>query len=93
MPAASYPRWTTGCSQPRSHRSTARSTTSAEVLVLGSTSLDTAMTDVSRDPDGRWRTKLVLGERYAELWGDETMRWVQIFTGGPTVTGPSPLNR
>ena len=51
--------------------------------VLGSTSLDTAMTDVSRDPDGRWRTKLALGDRYAEVWGDETMRWMQIFTGGP----------
>src|SRR4029453_5073099 len=51
--------------------------------VLGSTSLDTAMTDVSRDPDGRWRTKLVLGERSAEVWGDETMEWVQIFNGGP----------
>jgi aldose 1-epimerase len=52
--------------------------------VLGSVSLDTAMTDLARDSDGRWRVKLVLGERYAELWGDETMRWVQIFTGGPS---------
>ena len=51
--------------------------------VLGSASLDTAMTDLSRDSDGRWRVKLVLGDRYAELWGDETMRWMQIFTGGP----------
>jgi aldose 1-epimerase len=51
--------------------------------VLGSTSLDTAMTDLVRDPDGRWRVKIVLGERYAELWGDEAMKWTQIFTGGP----------
>jgi aldose 1-epimerase len=51
--------------------------------VLGSTSLDTAMTDLIRDPDGRWRVKVVLGERYAELWGDEAMKWTQIFTGGP----------
>jgi aldose 1-epimerase len=51
--------------------------------VLGSTSLDTAMTDLVRDPDGRWRVRLVLGERYAELWGDEAMKWTQIFTGGP----------
>ena len=51
--------------------------------VLGSLTLDTAMTDLARDPDGRWRVKLVLGDRYAELWGDETMRWAQIFTGGP----------
>jgi len=51
--------------------------------VLGSVSLDTAMTDLARDPDGRWRVKLALGDRYAELWGDQTMRWMQIFTGGP----------
>jgi aldose 1-epimerase len=51
--------------------------------VLGSLTLDTAMTDLARDSDGRWRVKLVLGDRYAEVWGDETMRWVQIFTGGP----------
>ena len=37
--------------------------------ILGSASLDTAMTDVSRDPDGRWRTKLVLGERYCRGLG------------------------
>jgi aldose 1-epimerase len=51
--------------------------------VLSSTNLDTAMTDLARDPDGRWRVKLVVGDRYAELWGDETMEWIQIFTGGP----------
>jgi aldose 1-epimerase len=51
--------------------------------VLGSVSLDTAMTDLARDPDGRWRVELALGDRYAELWGDETMDWVQVFTGGP----------
>ena len=41
------------------------------------------MTDLARDSDGRWRVRLVLGDRYAELWGDETMRWTQVFTGGP----------
>ena len=51
--------------------------------VLGDTNLDTAMTDLARDPDGRWHVKLTLGERSAELWGDQTMGWVQIFTGGP----------
>jgi aldose 1-epimerase len=51
--------------------------------LLGSLILDTAMTDLARDSDGRWRVKLVREDRYAELWGDETMRWVQIFTGGP----------
>ena len=50
---------------------------------LGSRNLDVAMTDLARDPDGRWRASLTLGERYAELWGDESMRWVQVFTGGP----------
>jgi aldose 1-epimerase len=55
--------------------------------VLGSTSLDTAMTDLTRDADGRWRVKLELGDRYTELWGDETMRWAQVFTGGPNRDG------
>ena len=55
--------------------------------VLGSMSLDTAMTDLARDSDGRWRVRLVLGDRYAELWGDETMRWTQVFTGGPKRDG------
>jgi aldose 1-epimerase len=54
-----------------------------EGRVLGSMSLDTAMTDLGRDADGRWRVSLVLGDRYAELWGDEAMLWVQVFTGGP----------
>ena len=52
--------------------------------VLGSAKLDTAMTGLARDADGRWRVRLVLGDRYAESWGDETMRWVQVFTGGPS---------
>jgi aldose 1-epimerase len=51
--------------------------------LLGSLILDTAMTDLARDTDGRWRVKLVREDRYAELWGDEAMRWVQVFTGGP----------
>jgi aldose 1-epimerase len=55
-----------------------------EGRVLGSMSLDTAMTDLGRDADGRWRVSLVLGDRYAELWGDEAMLWVQVFTGGPS---------
>ncbi|HEY6684589.1 MAG TPA: aldose 1-epimerase family protein [Propionibacteriaceae bacterium] len=52
--------------------------------VLGSAKLDTAMTELARDADSRWRVRLVLGDRYAELWGDETMQWVQVFTGGPS---------
>ena len=26
---------------------------------------------------------LRLGDRFAELWADETMGWLQVFTGGP----------
>lgn len=51
--------------------------------VLGAHNLDSAMTDLARDDDGRWRVTVRLGDRSAELWGDETMGWVQIFTGGP----------
>jgi aldose 1-epimerase len=74
-----------------------------EATVLGSTSLDTAFTDLRRDTDGRWRVRAVLGERFAELWGDETMDWAQIFTGGPNrdwsiavepmTCGPDAFNR
>jgi len=46
--------------------------------------LDTALTDLARDADGRWRVKLVLGDRSAEVWGDETMHWIQVFSGGPS---------
>jgi aldose 1-epimerase len=51
--------------------------------VLGSANLDTAMTDLTRESDGRWRIRLTHGDRYAELWGDETFVWTQVFTGGP----------
>jgi aldose 1-epimerase len=73
-----------------------------EGRLLGSMSLDTAMTDLARDSDGRWRVRLVLGDRYAELWGDETMQWTQVFTGGanrdwaiavePMTCGPDAFN-
>ena len=55
----------------------------AEGPALGSRNLDNAMTDLARDADGRWRVTLSRAGRAAELWGDETMRWVQVFTGGP----------
>jgi aldose 1-epimerase len=54
-----------------------------EGRVLGSMRLDTAMTDLARDSNGRWRVRLQLRDHYAELWGDEMMRWTQVFTGGP----------
>ena len=50
---------------------------------LGSRNLDSALTDLARDADGRWRVTLTRGDRTAELWGDESMAWVQVFTGGP----------
>jgi aldose 1-epimerase len=62
-----------------------------EGRVLGSMDLDTAMTDLARGSDGRWRVRLVLGDRYAELWGDETMRWTQVFTGGPNRDGSTAV--
>ena len=55
--------------------------------VLGTMNLDTAMTDLDRDSDGRWRIRLARGDRYAELWGDETFVWTQVFTGGPNRDG------
>jgi len=55
--------------------------------VLGAANLDTAMTDLARDPDGHWRIRLTRGDRYAELWGDETFVWTQVFTGGPNRDG------
>jgi aldose 1-epimerase len=50
---------------------------------LGPLSLDTAMTDLARDEDGCWRVVLSRGDRSCELWGDATMKWAQVFTGGP----------
>jgi aldose 1-epimerase len=55
--------------------------------VLGATNLDTAMTDLARDPDGHWRIRLTRDDRYAELWGDGTFAWTQVFTGGPNRDG------
>ncbi len=51
--------------------------------VLGEATLDTAYTDLDRGPDGRWRVRIELGQRYAELWADESLGWAQVFTGGP----------
>ena len=51
--------------------------------LVGDRVLDTAVTDLARGDDGRWRVAMSLGDRTAELWGDETMTWVQVFTGGP----------
>lgn len=50
---------------------------------LGDHLLDTAFTGLTRGADGRWRVRLALGERWAELWGEEPFGWTQVFTGGP----------
>jgi len=50
---------------------------------LGAQVLDTAYTDLLRGADGRWRVRLGRGARWAELWGDESFGWTQVFTGGP----------
>jgi aldose 1-epimerase len=50
---------------------------------LGPVNLDTAMTNLSRDDGGCWHVVLSRADRSCELWGDETMKWLQIFTGGP----------
>lgn len=70
--------------------------------LLGSRNFDTAFTDLRRDEDGRWRVKLALGERHAELWGDTSMSWIQVFTGEhlrdiamavePMTCGPDAFN-
>jgi aldose 1-epimerase len=46
--------------------------------------LDTAFTDLSRGADGRWEVNLRLADRCTYVWGDEHMRWTQVFTGGPS---------
>jgi aldose 1-epimerase len=50
---------------------------------IGSASLDTAFTDLSRDAEGRWEVSVTLGERCSFLWGDADTHWAQVFTGGP----------
>ncbi|MGI8457059.1 MAG: aldose 1-epimerase family protein [Propionibacteriaceae bacterium] len=50
---------------------------------VADTNLDTAMTDLQRDADGRWRVSLALRDRRTTLWGDASCSWAQVFTGGP----------
>ena len=45
--------------------------------------LDTALTDLSRGADGHWEVGVQLAGNCTYVWGDEHLRWVQIFTGGP----------
>jgi len=50
---------------------------------VGSATLDTAFTELTRGADGRWQVSIRLADRCTYLWGDESMRWTQVFTGGP----------
>lgn len=69
---------------------------------LGTANLDTALTDLTRDADGRARVTLALGDRYAEMWADEAFGWLQVFTGEhrrdialavePMTCGPDAFN-
>lgn len=70
--------------------------------VLGSRRLDTALTGLTRGPDGRWRVRLERAGRWAELWAGAGLDWVQVFTGNdrrdlsiavePMTCGPNAFN-
>lgn len=79
-----------------------------EPAPLGPVRLDTAFTDLDRGSDGLARVRVSLRERWAELWVDETIGWLQVFTGnerrdiavaiepmtcGPDVFNPGPTSR
>lgn len=49
---------------------------------LAGIELDTAYTDLARDPDGRWRVRLTGAPAGpVTVWGDQAHPWVQVFTG------------
>ena len=70
--------------------------------VLGDRRFDTALTELARGDDGRWRARLERGERWAELWAGEGLDWIQVFTGNdrrdlsialePMTCGPNAFN-
>jgi aldose 1-epimerase len=58
---------------------------------IGPTVLDTAFTDLARDPDGLARVRLSRPDgRQVTLWADRTWTHVQVFTGE---TLPEPQRR
>lgn len=66
---------------------------------LGNREFDTAYTGLERDEDQRWQVTLSGQRRRLEIWGDESFRWVQIFTANesgvalePMTCGPDALN-
>ncbi|MDN5761436.1 MAG: aldose 1-epimerase family protein [Microlunatus sp.] len=70
--------------------------------VLGDRHFDTALTGLARGDDGRWRSRLKRGERWAELWAGPGLDWMQVFTGNdrrdlsiavePMTCGPNAFN-
>ena len=53
-----------------------------EPRAIGDLVLDTAFTDLDRDPDGRVRVRVALpGGTGVDLWAGETVSWLQAFTG------------
>ncbi len=50
---------------------------------IGDLVVDTAFTDLERDPDGRWRVRISNSETgwATTLWGDAAYPWLQLFTG------------
>ncbi len=50
---------------------------------IGTTHLDHAFTDLTRDDDGRVRVRLTGAAGDVTLWMDRHHRWVQAFTGPP----------
>jgi len=69
---------------------------------LGDRRFDTALTGLTRGPDGRWRARLERGDRWTELWAGEGLDWIQVFTGNdrrdlsiavePMTCGPNAFN-
>lgn len=49
--------------------------------VLGQTVLDDAFTDLARGPEGTVEVRVRCGDRTLALWGDESVRWLQLYTG------------
>ena len=68
---------------------------------IGGRTFDTAFTDVTL-ADDRWTVRLERGERFAELWGESTFGWLQLYTGAdqrnigvavePMTCGPDAFN-
>lgn len=69
---------------------------------VGDRVLDTAYTDIAREPGGGWTAVLEREERYAALWADASFGWAQVFTGEkrrdvglavePMTCGPDAFN-